>query len=61
VVRAKTGNLETVVSLAGIVQARDGQLFAFAFMADRLPKTGLDTGASDLTSLATSLAACGCR
>lgn len=61
VVRAKTGNLETVVSLTGIVQARDGQLFAFAFMADRLPKTALDTGASDLTSLATSLAACGCR
>jgi D-alanyl-D-alanine carboxypeptidase/D-alanyl-D-alanine-endopeptidase (penicillin-binding protein 4) len=60
-VRAKTGNLETVVSLAGIAQAKDGQLFAFAFMADRLPKTGLDAGASDLTQLATSLAACGCR
>jgi D-alanyl-D-alanine carboxypeptidase/D-alanyl-D-alanine-endopeptidase (penicillin-binding protein 4) len=60
-VRAKTGNLETVVSLAGIAQAKDGQLFAFAFMADRLPKTGLDAGASDLTRLATSLAACGCR
>ena len=36
VVRAKTGNLSTVVSLAGIAEARDGQLFAFAFMADRL-------------------------
>jgi D-alanyl-D-alanine carboxypeptidase/D-alanyl-D-alanine-endopeptidase (penicillin-binding protein 4) len=60
-VRAKTGNLETVVSLAGIAQAKDGQLFAFAFMADRLPKAGLGTGASDLTRLATSLAACGCR
>jgi D-alanyl-D-alanine carboxypeptidase len=60
VVRAKTGNLATVVSLAGIAQARDGQLFAFAFMADRLSGSGLDTGAADLTRLATALAGCGC-
>jgi len=60
-VRAKTGNLETVVSLAGVAQGRDGELFAFAFMADELPKAGLNTGAGDLTRLATSLAACGCR
>jgi serine-type D-Ala-D-Ala carboxypeptidase/endopeptidase (penicillin-binding protein 4) len=60
VVRAKTGNLTTVVSLAGLALARDGQLFAFSFMADQLPSGGLDTGASDMTSLATSLAACGC-
>jgi serine-type D-Ala-D-Ala carboxypeptidase/endopeptidase (penicillin-binding protein 4) len=61
VVRAKTGNLNTVVALAGVAQARDGELFAFAFMADQLPKTGLDAGAADLTRLATSLASCGCR
>jgi PBP4 family serine-type D-alanyl-D-alanine carboxypeptidase len=60
VVRAKTGNLLTVVSLAGLALARDGQLFAFSFMADRLPSGGLDSGASDMTSLATSLASCGC-
>jgi len=60
VVRAKTGNLTTVVSLAGFALARNGQLFAFSFMADRLPSGGLDSGASDMTSLATSLAACGC-
>jgi serine-type D-Ala-D-Ala carboxypeptidase/endopeptidase (penicillin-binding protein 4) len=60
-VRAKTGNLETVVSLAGVAQGRDGELFAFAFMADQLPKAGLNAGAGDLTRLATSLAACGCR
>jgi serine-type D-Ala-D-Ala carboxypeptidase/endopeptidase (penicillin-binding protein 4) len=60
VVRAKTGNLTTVVSLAGLVLAKDGQLFAFSFMADQLPSGGLDPGASDMTSLATSLAACGC-
>jgi serine-type D-Ala-D-Ala carboxypeptidase/endopeptidase (penicillin-binding protein 4) len=61
VVRAKTGNLVTVVALTGIAQASDGHLLAFAFMADQLPTGGLDSGASDLTSLATSLAACGCR
>ena len=61
VVRAKTGNLTTVVSLAGIAYARNGQLLAFAFMADRLPKGALDTAGDDLTRLATSLAACGCR
>ncbi len=61
VVRAKTGNLLTVVSLAGVAQARDGQLLAFAFMADQLPKTGLDAGAAGLTSLATTLAGCGCH
>ena len=60
VVRAKTGNLSTVVALAGIAQARDGQLFAFAFMADKLSSNGLDAGASDLTRLATALAGCGC-
>jgi D-alanyl-D-alanine carboxypeptidase len=60
VVRAKTGNLSTVVSLAGIAEARDGQLFAFAFMADRLSSSGLDAGAGDLTRLATALAGCGC-
>ena len=61
VVRAKTGNLLTVVSLAGIAQARDGQLLAFAFMADQLPAGGLNAGAAGLTGLATDLAACGCR
>ena len=61
VVRAKTGNLLTVVSLAGIAQTRDGQLLAFAFMADQLPAGGLNAGAAALTGLATTLAACGCR
>ncbi len=61
VVRAKTGNLATVASLAGIAYAKNGQLLAFAFMADRLPKAGLDPAAADLTKLATSLAGCGCH
>ena len=61
VVRAKTGNLLTVASLAGVAYARNGQLLAFAFMADRLPKAGLDPAADDLGRLATSLAGCGCH
>lgn len=61
VVRAKTGNLLTVVSLAGIAYARNGQLLAFAFMADRLPSGGLTVAGDDMTRLATALAACGCR
>jgi serine-type D-Ala-D-Ala carboxypeptidase/endopeptidase (penicillin-binding protein 4) len=61
VVRAKTGNLSTVVSLAGLVQAAGGQLFAFAFMADRLQSGNLVAAAGDLTSMATALAGCGCN
>ncbi len=61
VVRAKTGNLSTVVSLAGIAYAKEGQVLAFAFMADHLPKTGLAAAGDDLTRLATALAACGCH
>jgi serine-type D-Ala-D-Ala carboxypeptidase/endopeptidase (penicillin-binding protein 4) len=60
-VRAKTGNLLTVVALTGIAQARDGQLLSFAFMADQLPAGDLNAGAADLTGLATALAGCGCR
>jgi serine-type D-Ala-D-Ala carboxypeptidase/endopeptidase (penicillin-binding protein 4) len=61
VVRAKTGNLATVVSLAGIAYDRNGQLLAFAFMADQLPSSGLVPGADQLTRLATALAGCGCQ
>jgi len=61
VVRAKTGNLLTVVSLAGIAYARNGQVLAFAFMADQLPRSGLTAAADDMTRLATALAGCGCR
>lgn len=62
VVRAKTGNLSTVAALAGIAYARDGQLLAFAMMADKIPaRTGLVPAAAGMTGLATVLAGCGCR
>ncbi|MEV6292498.1 D-alanyl-D-alanine carboxypeptidase/D-alanyl-D-alanine-endopeptidase [Streptomyces sp. NPDC051896] len=59
VVRAKTGTLTGVNTLAGTVVDADGRLLAFAFMA---------SGTSDplaaesaLDRAATALAACGCR
>ncbi|MFC5214252.1 D-alanyl-D-alanine carboxypeptidase/D-alanyl-D-alanine-endopeptidase [Streptomyces coerulescens] len=57
VVRAKTGTLHGVNSLAGTVVDQDGRLLAFAFLS-----TGDDTGAarSALDRTATALASCGC-
>jgi D-alanyl-D-alanine carboxypeptidase/D-alanyl-D-alanine-endopeptidase (penicillin-binding protein 4) len=60
--RAKTGNLDTVVSLAGLVDDRDGTVLAFAFMADRLPSAlDLQPAAAVMDKLAAALAGCGCR
>ena len=60
-VRAKTGNLARVVALAGVAYASNGQLLAFAFMADHVPKNGLSQAGGAIDKLATELAACGCR
>ncbi len=60
-VRAKTGNLSTVVSLTGIVSDADGRELAFAFMADQLPAGQLTHAAGVLDAMATALAGCGCR
>ena len=62
VVRAKTGNLTTVAALAGIAYARDGQLLAFAVMADKIPSgADLIPAATSMVGLASVLARCGCR
>ena len=61
VVRAKTGNLDTVVSLAGLVDDRAGTVLAFAFMADRVPSVRqLSQAAGVIDELAGALAGCGC-
>jgi D-alanyl-D-alanine carboxypeptidase/D-alanyl-D-alanine-endopeptidase (penicillin-binding protein 4) len=60
-VRAKTGNLNTVAALAGVAYASNGQLLGFAFMADRVPKNGLIQAGGVIDELATELASCGCR
>jgi D-alanyl-D-alanine carboxypeptidase/D-alanyl-D-alanine-endopeptidase (penicillin-binding protein 4) len=62
VVRAKTGNLSTVASLAGLADDRDGTVLAFAFMADRIPSAGdLTRAAGTIDKLADALTGCGCR
>jgi serine-type D-Ala-D-Ala carboxypeptidase/endopeptidase (penicillin-binding protein 4) len=60
-VRAKTGNLETVVSLAGLVDDHDGTVLTFAFMADKVPSArDLLPAAAAIDNLADALAGCGC-
>jgi len=60
-VRAKTGNLTAVATMAGLAYARNGQLLAFAFMANQFAsKRGLLVE-NTLARLASALADCGCR
>lgn len=58
-VRAKTGNLDTVIALAGVAYAKDGQLLSFAVMADKLKNLPQAGGA--MAGVANVLAGCGCR
>ncbi len=61
-VRAKTGNLGTVASLAGLVYDKSGSVLIFAIMADQIPAGALLTdAASAIDSAAAALAGCGCR
>ncbi|HET9898522.1 MAG TPA: D-alanyl-D-alanine carboxypeptidase [Streptosporangiaceae bacterium] len=60
-VRAKTGNLSSVATMAGIAYATDGDVLIFAFMGNDIGrKLGLQPE-SLLSRLATELAGCGCR
>jgi D-alanyl-D-alanine carboxypeptidase/D-alanyl-D-alanine-endopeptidase (penicillin-binding protein 4) len=58
-VRAKTGTLIGVSTLAGTVVDADGRLLAFAFMSDRT--TDIESSRVALDTAASALAACGCR
>ncbi len=61
VVRAKTGNLSSVATMAGIAYAKDGTLLAFAFMGNDISQKLGVKPESTLSQLATALAGCGCR
>lgn len=58
-VRAKTGTLIGVSTLAGTVVDADGRLLAFALMSDAT--TDVDASREALDRAAAALAACGCR
>jgi len=61
-IRAKTGNLSKVASLAGIAADASGRVLAFAFMADQIHKgSQLPAAAAAIDAMATGLARCGCR
>lgn len=60
-VRAKTGSLSGVSSLAGVVADDDGRLLAFAFLADQVPPGGTYGAEDALDELAAKLAGCGCH
>ena len=59
-VRAKTGSIDGVTSLAGFVHDRSGRLLVFSFDADRTPLGGTSAAEAGLDGLASALAACGC-
>jgi len=61
VVRAKTGNLATVATLAGLAYDRSGRLLLFAIMAPQVPGAeGLKPAANAINAAAAGLAECGC-
>lgn len=57
-VRAKTGTLNGVVTLAGIVPDVDGRVLVFTFLANDVPS--LSRARTVVDQLATKLRACGC-
>ncbi len=60
-VRAKTGNLSSVATLAGLVYDASGRVLAFAFMTNRVRPVNLGQAAGGLDRMASALAGCGCR
>ena len=60
-VRAKTGTLEGVSALAGLVRTASGRLLAFDLTAEGTLRAGTPGAEAALDDLAAVLASCGCR
>jgi len=60
VVRAKTGSLPNVTSLAGTILDADGRLLVFAMIADQTPPGGQTGPRVVIDGLVDGLAGCGC-
>ncbi len=60
IVRAKTGTLDGVSALAGLLRTADGRLLAFDVTAATVPEGGTLAAERALDRLATAFAACGC-
>jgi len=59
-IRAKTGSLNKVSAMSGVVTTADGRLLSFAMLADQVPgDPGVARAAYD--RIATKLTTCGCR
>ncbi|WP_326579390.1 D-alanyl-D-alanine carboxypeptidase/D-alanyl-D-alanine-endopeptidase [Streptomyces sp. NBC_00481] len=61
VVRAKTGTLSNVNTLAGTVVDADGRLLAFAFLATETALENTEPAKKALSDATSALATCGCR
>jgi serine-type D-Ala-D-Ala carboxypeptidase/endopeptidase (penicillin-binding protein 4) len=59
-VRAKTGNLTHVATMAGVAYTAGGQLLGFAFMGNDIAQRLATQPEAMLAKLATALAGCGC-
>jgi serine-type D-Ala-D-Ala carboxypeptidase/endopeptidase (penicillin-binding protein 4) len=59
-VRAKTGNLTRVATMAGVAYTASGQVLVFAFMGNGFSKRMGALPEVTLAQLATALASCGC-
>ena len=60
-VRAKTGTLDGVSALAGLIRTREGRLLAFDLAAVGVPFVATLQSQAALDRVAAVLASCGCR
>ena len=60
-VRAKTGTLNGVAGMAGLLTDADGRLLVFSFVADQAPAAFDSSSRGALDNLVAALVRCGCR